>query len=184
MPALTSRHALLVLSLVAAGLATTSWLAARRGPAPESAHLGAPEEVRAAGVWATTLPDLAERPQPLKQWLGKVVVLNFWAPWCPPCRKEIPGFVELQRKYGDRGLIFIGIAPDSRDNVVAFLSENAINYPILIGQDNAMELSAAIGNRQGGLPFSAVIDRNGRIIDAQVGELKEDRLEKLITPLL
>lgn len=135
-------------------------------------------------IFASSFPDPQGIVQPLAQWRGKVVVLNFWAPWCPPCRKEIPGFVELQRKYGDRGLIFVGIAPDSRDNVAAFLRENAINYPILLGEDSAMELAAAIGNRQGGLPFSVIIDRNSRIIDAQVGELKKDRLEKLITPLL
>jgi thiol-disulfide isomerase/thioredoxin len=135
-------------------------------------------------IFAASFPDPQGTVQPLAQWRGKVVVLNFWAPWCPPCRKEMPGFAELQRKYGDRGLIFVGIALDSKENVVAFLRENAINYPILLGEDSAVELSAAIGNRQGGLPFSAVIDREGRIIAAQVGELKEDRLEKLITPLL
>jgi len=135
-------------------------------------------------IFASSFPDPQGTVQPLAQWRGKVVVLNFWAPWCPPCRKEMPGFVELQRKYGDRGLVFIGIALDTRDNVQAFLRENAINYPILLGEDSAVELSAAIGNRQGGLPFSAIIDREGRIIAAQVGELKEDRLEKLIAPLL
>ncbi len=135
-------------------------------------------------VFASSFPDPQGSVQPLAQWRGKVAVVNFWAPWCPPCRKEMPGFVELQRKYGDRGLIFIGIALDGKENVLAFLRENPLNYPILLGQDDAVELAAAIGNSQGGLPFSVVLDRKGEIIAAQVGELKEDRLEKLIVPLL
>jgi len=135
-------------------------------------------------VFAATFPDPQGVPQPLAQWRGKVVVLNFWAPWCPPCLKEMPGFVELQRKYGERGLVFVGIALDTRENVQAYLRENAINYPILLGQDDAAELSGAIGNRQSALPFSAVIDREGTIVAAQAGMLKEEKLEKLITPLL
>jgi thiol-disulfide isomerase/thioredoxin len=135
-------------------------------------------------IFAAAFPDPQGVKQPLAQWRGKVVVLNFWAPWCPPCRKEMPGFVELQRKYGEHGLIFIGIALDTRESVLAYLRENAINYPILLGQDEAVALSSAIGNHQGGLPFSAVLDRRGKIIAAQVGALNEEKLEKLITPLL
>ena len=135
-------------------------------------------------IFAAAFPDPQGVKQPLTQWRGKVVVLNFWAPWCPPCRKEMPGFVELQRKYGERGLIFIGIALDTRENVLAYLRENALNYPILLGQDDAVELSSAIGNTQGGLPFSAVLDRQGKVIAAQVGEFREEKLEKLIVPLL
>ncbi|MEW5771622.1 MAG: TlpA disulfide reductase family protein [Pseudomonadota bacterium] len=184
MPALTSRHALLVLSLVAAGLATTSWLAARRGPAPESAHLGAPEEVRAAGVWATTLPDLAERPQPLKQWLGKVVVLNFWAPWCPPCRKEIPGFIELQARLGGKGLQFVGIALDEADKVQAYVDETGINYPILLGGLQAVTLGQDAGNRLGGLPYTVVFDRQGNAVATLTGAVAEERLAGIVAPLL
>jgi thiol-disulfide isomerase/thioredoxin len=135
-------------------------------------------------VFAAAFPDTQGVTQPLAQWRGKVVVLNFWAPWCPPCLKEMPGFVELQRKYGERGLIFIGIALDTKENVQSYLRKNSINYPILLGQDDAVELSSAIGNARGGLPFSAVIDRQGNIVAAQVGMLKEEKLEKLITPLL
>lgn len=135
-------------------------------------------------VFAATFPDPQGVAQPLAQWRGKVVVLNFWATWCPPCRKEMPGFVKLQQKYGAQGLVFIGIAIDSRENVQAFLRESPVNYPILIGQDSAVELSAAIGNRQGGLPYSVLIDRQGKLLASHVGELSEEALEKLLPPLL
>lgn len=135
-------------------------------------------------IFASAYPDLQGVAQPLAQWRGKVVVLNFWAPWCPPCIKEMPGFVELQRKYRDRGLIFVGIALDTKENVQAYLRGNAVNYPILLGQDDAVELSSAVGNHRNGLPFSAILDRQGKIVAAQVGMLKEEKLEKLIMPLL
>ena len=135
-------------------------------------------------IFAASFPDLQGVPQPLAQWRGKVVVLNFWAPWCPPCLKEMPGFIELQRKYGERGLIFVGLALDSKESVQNYVRDNAINYPILLGQDAAAELSNAIGNSQGGLPFSTIIDRQGNVVAARVGALDEKRLEALIVPLL
>jgi len=135
-------------------------------------------------IFAAAFPDLAGQRQPLAQWRGKVVVLNFWATWCPPCRQEIPGFVKMQEQYGDRGLIFIGLALDEKDKVQAFVRENAVNYPILLGDDSAYELAGAIGNQQGGLPFSAVLDRSGKIVAAKVGGLSEKDLERLVAPLL
>ena len=135
-------------------------------------------------VFTSAYPDLQGVTQPLAQWRGNVIVLNFWAPWCPPCVKEMPGFVELQRKYRDRGLIFVGIGLDTRENIQDHLRKNTVNYPILLGQDDAVELSSAIGNHEGGLPFSVIIDRQGKIVIAKVGMLREEKLEKLITPLL
>jgi thiol-disulfide isomerase/thioredoxin len=135
-------------------------------------------------VFAAAFPDAQGVSQPLAQWRGKVVVLNFWATWCPPCRTEMPGFVKLQEKYGEQGLVFIGVAIDSRENVQAFLLENPINYPILIGPDSAVELSAALGNRQGGLPYSVILDRQGNLVASHIGELPEDKLEEFLLPLL
>lgn len=135
-------------------------------------------------VFAAAFPDAQGAVQPLAQWRGKVMVLNFWATWCPPCRKEMPGFVKLQQKYGAQGLVFIGVAVDTKENVQAFLRETPINYPILIGPDSAVELSAALGNRQGGLPYSVILDRQGKLIASHVGELSEDKLEEFLLPLL
>jgi len=143
--------------------------------------VGADAEKR---LFAAAYPDMQGIVQPLAQWRGKVVVLNFWAPWCPPCIREMPGFVELQRKYRERGLIFVGIALDSKENVQTYLRDNTVNYPILLGQDDAVELSNAIGNHRNGLPFSAILDRRGNIVAAQVGMLQKTKLEKLIIPLL
>jgi thiol-disulfide isomerase/thioredoxin len=184
MAALKPRHALILLSLVAAGMGTLTWMAAQRGTDGGSAGVGTPNEVNVAGVWGTTLPDLAQRPQPLRQWLGKVVVLNFWAPWCPPCRQEIPGFIRLQEHLGGQGLQFVGVALDEEDKVQAYADETGINYPTLLGGLEAVSLGHAAGNRLGGLPYTVVFDRQGNAVATLVGGVAEDRLAGIVKPLL
>lgn len=146
--------------------------------------VGDPAEVRLAQVWDGRLPDLAGNIQSLNQWRGKVVVLNFWAPWCPPCRKEIPDFIRLQERHGKAGLQFVGIALDDPDKVASFVDETGINYPILLGAEDAAALSTAAGNRLGGLPFTAVFDRRGNAVATLTGGVTEARLEALVKPLL
>lgn len=131
-----------------------------------------------------TLADLDGKQRDSSEWSGKVLVLNFWATWCPPCRKEIPAFMELQRELGDKGLQFVGIAIDAADNVKAFSSELQINYPILLGGTDAIDMSKRLGNRFQGLPFSAIFDRNGRLIYAQGGELKPGTIREKTAALI
>src|SRR3990167_4236565 len=78
----------------------------------QSEQVAAPQEISAAPVFAASFRDLDDQLQPLKRWHGKVVVRIFWAPWCPPCREEIPDFISLQDKHRERGLVFIGVALD------------------------------------------------------------------------
>ncbi|MFA5081845.1 MAG: TlpA disulfide reductase family protein, partial [Hydrogenophilaceae bacterium] len=118
--------AALLLGLASAG--------ALRLAAPPEPRPGMAEPVDLGAVWAAALPDLAGRSQAIGQWRGKVMVLNFWAPWCPPCRKEIPGFIRLQRQYGAQGLQFVGVALDAADKVGAYADAEAIPYPLLLGE--------------------------------------------------
>ena len=131
-----------------------------------------------------TLPDLDGVKHNIHEWDGKVIVLNFWATWCPPCRKETPMFVELQEQYGARGLQFIGIAIDAKQPVQDFVDTFGVNYPTLIGADDAIKVSAAYGNRLGGLPFTVVIDRKGVIQYVKQGEFKRKDALRIIKPLL
>jgi thiol-disulfide isomerase/thioredoxin len=135
-------------------------------------------------ILAASLPDLNDKNQSLSQWRGNVMVVNFWASWCEPCRKEIPEFIELQEKFGDRGLIFVGIAVDQKDRAAAFSKAIGINYPVLVGDMRAMMLAEAAGNRQGALPFTVVIDRNGNITGTKLGSLSRSKLESMFIPLL
>ena len=135
-------------------------------------------------LFESSFKDLDGKAQAMAQWRGKVMVVNFWATWCPPCRAEMPEFVKLQGKYREKGLIFIGIALDEKDKVQAFADEVGVNYPVLLGELEAVELSRKLGNRLGGLPFTVVIDRSGRIVTTEMGELGQAKLEPLIKSLL
>ena len=138
----------------------------------------------AEAMFAASLPDLEGKNQSISQWRGNVMVVNFWASWCEPCRAEIPEFIELQEKFRDKGLVFIGIAVDQKERAVAFSKEIGINYPVLVGDMNAMTLADAAGNRQGALPFTVVIDRSGKITGTKLGRLSQSKLESMFKPLL
>lgn len=143
-----------------------------------------PNASAAAGLMAARLPDLEGRPRTLEQWRGKVLVVNFWATWCAPCREEIPAFIKVQNKLGAKGLQIVGIAVDQNDKVRPYAAEMKINYPILVGDMEAIDLARQAGNRLGGLPFTVVFDRKGAAIHSQLGGITEQKLEDLVQPLL
>jgi thiol-disulfide isomerase/thioredoxin len=143
-----------------------------------------PAAQSAATLLALTLPDEHGTQQPLSQWRGKVLVVNFWATWCAPCREEMPEFVRFQDEYRSKGLQFVGIAADNQAKVQQFTREIKLNYPALIGGFEAIDLSKTFGNRLMVLPFTVVVARNGTIAHTQIGPLKSDRLQQVIAPLL
>lgn len=128
-----------------------------------------------------TLPDHLGVARSVSEWDGKLLIVNFWATWCPPCLKEMPIFVDLQEKYGDRGVQFIGIAIDEPHNVDAYLLETPVNYPLLIGQMPAIELGREYGNRIGALPFTAFVSRQGEIVFSKAGPLTAEEAEQTIS---
>ena len=130
-----------------------------------------------------TLPDLAGHPQPLAPWQGQVRILNFWATWCPPCRKEIPGFARLSRKYAGKGVQFVGISIDDADKVAEFRRDSDVPYPLLIGDTNTLALTAPLGNATLGLPFTVVLDRQGKPALQKVGVVSEAQLDELLARL-
>lgn len=138
----------------------------------------------AGALYAIALPDLAGTQQSLGQWKGKVLVVNFWATWCTPCREEMPEFVRAQTEFGGKGLQFVGIAIDQADKVQQFAQELKLNYPALIGGHGAMELSRTFGNRLAALPFTVVVDRSGRIAHTQLGPLRDASLRAIVGQLL
>jgi thiol-disulfide isomerase/thioredoxin len=135
-------------------------------------------------VLGTQVSDVKGATRDLTQWRGRVLVINYWATWCTPCREEMPMFVKLQERYGSRGLQFIGIAIDQPDKVAEFASEFRINYPLFLGGPETIDLLRRAGNRAGVLPYTLVIDRRGKLVSRESGGLKEARLESIIQPLL
>lgn len=133
---------------------------------------------------AVRLKDLEGDSKAIESWRGKVLVLNFWATWCVPCRKEIPEFVRMQERLGARGLQFVGIAFDQPQPVGDFARELRINYPLLMGGLDTMALMRESGNKAGVLPYTLILDRRGQVAKTHRGALTEAMLERIIMPLL
>lgn len=141
-------------------------------------------QIDADHILGATFPDLSGKPQTIGSWKGKVLVVNFWATWCPPCLEEIPMFVRMQRELGQQGLQFVGIAVDQQDKVEQFVAKNAVNYPIMIGQLDAINVAESAGNDSGGLPYTIVFDRQGQVASRHSGGLTEQELRQIIQKLL
>jgi len=118
------------------------------------------------------------------QWAGKVQIVNFWATWCPPCKREIPALMALQDQYSNQGLQVIGIALDNEQRAKDYAIENNINYAVLVGEKEASDISDQLGNDMGILPYTIIIDRQGKIRYIKYGEADQRTLEKEILPLL
>lgn len=130
------------------------------------------------------IKDLDGREHSLSEWEGKILVVNFWATWCLPCVVEIPAFVKLQADLGARGLQFVGIALDDRAAAAKFATEHAINYPVLVGDDDVARLMQGLGNAIGALPYTVVFDRDGHIVHTQQGEWELAEARRILKPLL
>lgn len=123
-----------------------------------------------------TLPDLEGQPRSISEWDGQVVVLNFWATWCAPCREEIPLFNEIQQRFYDDGVRFVGVAIDDLELIQGFLATVPMEYPSLFGMTSALDVSAAYGNDRGTLPYTVVIDRRGNIAERFIGQIYAEDL--------
>ena len=136
-----------------------------------------------ASFLAKSMTDAAGTQQPLAQWQGKPLLVNFWATWCAPCVQEMPELSELQAsgKYGNLQVIGIGI--DSPSNIATFMRKFKIHYPIYVDGVAGTELSRQFGNAQGGLPFTVLIGADGQIKKTYLGRLKFDLLHKDLAAL-
>jgi len=120
------------------------------------------------------------RPVSLSDFHGKVVILDFWATWCPPCRREIPDFIALQSKYEGQGLQIVGVALDEPDKVKGFAKSWGMNYPVLLGDDDIANLYGGIS----GIPTTFLIDRTGKIAGRYEGFRSKEEFETAIKQLL
>jgi thiol-disulfide isomerase/thioredoxin len=159
-----------LVGVVAALAGTALWLATRT--APPTVGSAAP-----GALMAASFKDLDGRPRSLGEFQGKVVVLNFWATWCAPCREEMPGFQRLQARWADRGVRFVGLSSEDAGRVAAFARSLGITYPLWVGGDEVGELSRRLGNRLGVLPHTVVLDRSGGAMITRVGAYPEGDLE-------
>ena len=174
----------LACALFAAELLTACSDGASTGSHANPAQASARADAAATAILGQTLPDLAGTPQSLGQWKGKVLVLNYWATWCPPCREEMPAFSRLHERFAPKGVQFVGISIDSPSKVKQFSEETPVAYPLLISTMDTMQTLADLGNVAQGLPFTVILDREGTLHSTKLGRYDEKSLEKRLQELL
>ncbi len=127
-----------------------------------------------------TLPDLEGNEHQISEWDGKARLINFWATWCAPCRREIPLLKKTQTAHAENNLQVIGIAVEDLEPVIAYAEKAEFNYPVLIGQEDAMAAAEASGIDFIGLPFTMIVAPDGQLIKAHIGEIHEDQMALII----
>jgi thiol-disulfide isomerase/thioredoxin len=150
-----------------------------RPPGPDIAA----SEVSPAVLLTTRFADPAGQSRTLGQFQGQVVVVNFWATWCAPCREEMPGFSRLQDRWADRGVRFVGLSDEEPAKVARFAADMKVAYPLWVGGAEVMELSRRLGNRLGVLPHTAILDGQGRVVQSRIGLYPEADLEAILSDL-
>lgn len=173
------QFALIAVVAVAAGAAGYLTREATRADTAVSVSADATAE-----LLALRLPDINGVEQTLAQWQGKVIVVNFWATWCPPCLKEIPDFIKVSQRHANDPVQFLGVSIDRPEAVKAFAEEYKIPYPLLLGSPSTLEMARGFGNSAQALPFTVIIDRTGVIREVKLGTLNQEELERKIRALL
>jgi len=132
-----------------------------------------------------SLPDLDGANHRLEEWRGSVLVVNFWASWCPPCIHEIPDLVRFQSRYADQGLVVVGVGVDAVRPLGNVRRSLGINYPVLVlDEADSPALLAEWGNHDGFIPYTVVVDRDGRVHYTHRGVLDGETFDAVVLPLL
>jgi thiol-disulfide isomerase/thioredoxin len=133
---------------------------------------------------AAEFTDLEGRTRRLAEWKGKVVLCNFWATWCSPCREEVPMLVALSKEMAAKGIEVVGIALDSAAKVGEFAKDYKVSYPLLVAGPNGIDLMRVAGNKVGGLPYTVFLNRQGRIVNRKLGALRETEVRERLAQML
>jgi len=157
--------------LAGAGVA---WRAALREPEFKPA---------VAALFQQTFEDARGVAQPMAQWRGRWMVLNFWATWCAPCVEEMPGLQQIARDYGPRGVAVVGLGIDRPDAIRRFQSELKIEIPLLVAGASGTDTVRALGNPQGLLPYTVLISPEGRVVRSRLGLVKPQTLRSWLEPV-
>ncbi len=168
------------------------FFAARYAPPPSESEISPPATVRPAisevsgsanVTVAFSLSDMEGQSRDFSEWDGEFRILNFWATWCAPCRREIPLLKAFQDQHGEAGFRVIGIAVDFVAPVIEYAETAAFNYPILVGEEDAMAVAETSGIDFIGLPFTMFVARDGELLGTHIGEIHKEQLERVAAVL-
>lgn len=165
---LTFNLAALAVSLVA--IAAGALVAHRFNAGPEKMP------VQTAALFAQSFNDANGDVQPMHQWRGQLLVVNFWATWCAPCIEEMPDLQRVQVEYAQRGVTTLGVAIDNAGAVRRFRDEQNINFPLLVAGSAGSELARQLGDASGALPYTVLVDRGGSVVQSKLGRLNASEL--------
>ena len=130
----------------------------------------------AEAFFAQTFNDLDGQPIAMARWKDQIVVVNFWATWCPPCVEEMPDLQRVHDQYADRGVTVVGLGIDSPAALKRFRDQHGLTLPLLAAGASGSELGRALGNPSGALPYTILVDRKGRIVQARLGQVRPAEL--------
>jgi len=164
----------LAIGVALAALATGAALWWQQRPEP----LVGEATISGAALYAASFTDAAGAPASLGRYQGKTLVLNFWATWCGPCREEMPALARVAERWKDRGVAFVGISDESPETIARFGREVKVPYPLWSSGAGSSEMESRLGNRVGGIPFTAIVGPDGRVATARVGPYTETELER------
>ncbi|MBE1160342.1 TlpA disulfide reductase family protein [Dyella acidiphila] len=175
-----SRGNLLILLLALLAAVAGGWLQhrSRLAQVPDGVHVANVGDLRPD----LALLDLHGKEHRLSEFRGQRVLINFWASWCVPCLAEMPALDAAQRKFGDQGAIVLGIAMDDPSRVQAFLAAHPVAYPVLLGELDSPSTSLRLGDTEEVLPFSVLLDGQGRVIASHRGALDAAQLARWLSP--
>ncbi len=180
-----SRLNLMIVALAIVGAAAGVWLGGRL---PVTSGLALPANLIPMAIGEVrsnlALIDTQGKARQLSEWDGRLVLLNFWATWCGPCRDEMPLLEATNQRYAERGLVVIGVAIDEDDAVREYLKDFPQRYPILLGGDTEPDASVIFGNTRSVLPYSVLIGRNGKLLAQHSGSFSQNTLVDWLTPHL
>ena len=132
----------------------------------------------AEAFFARTFNDLDGQPTEMARWKDRIVVVNFWATWCPPCVEEMPDLQRVHDEYAERGVTVVGLGIDSPSALKRFRDEHLLSLPLFAAGASGSELARALGNPSGALPYTILVDRKGRIVQARLGQVQPAELRR------
>jgi peroxiredoxin len=134
--------------------------------------------------FASQLPDENNQIQDLSQYRGKIMVVNFWATWCPTCREEMPDLSAFHKENIQNNVTVLGVAVDEVDAVKAYVTKTPVTFPIVASEEKGMELARDLGNDFGWLPYTIIIDRDGKVAKIMYGKMEKAKLQTEINTLI